>query len=233
MKGNDSLVNTEMDFRCGGGDQISRSISPSISSLKDFEEYLCLSFGLVDLTSSHVACETRQSEQRIYRSGRSIERPNYSQNFQSSTAGPSTPTNTRHRKNMLGEDIAVASSLRGKGRPFFIEAQKGSTHEEAEDDGMEFVFLPDDSPLKGKEKAIRRKREPDLGISYSIPDYITPRDKSMENGGKSSDLLSRTQHRCPPATKVRLHPKQLGVDCTQDIVLVVSRVKRKENDKRK
>jgi hypothetical protein len=29
------------------------------------------------------------------------------------------------------------------------------------------------------------------------------------------------------------HPKQLGVNCTQDIVLVVYRVKRKDTDKRK
>jgi hypothetical protein len=239
MKENDSVVNMEMDCRCGGHDHMPRSKSPSISSLKDFEEHLCLAFGLANLGKSPavpeslraLASETNQSQQRIHPTFMSIESSKYPQN---SFAGPSISTNTkRQRKNMLGEDIPVASSVRGKGKPSFIEAKNGLTQEETEDDGMEFVFLPDDSPLKGKGKAIWRKREPDLVTSYSVPDHITTRDKCMEHGGKTLDLLSRTQRRCSPATKLRLHPKQRGNDCTKDIVLVVSRAKRNENDRRK
>jgi hypothetical protein len=143
-------------------------------------------------------------------------------------AGPSS-SSPKAYKNMLGEDVSVSPPGSGYPMPSLVQVEKFVTGE-VEDDSMEPVFLPVDSPLKGKENAVWRKRQSHRSQFFLAPDERDrPRDTVLENGAGIEPIVSpRMPAKSYSATTLRFHPKKSGVDCSRDVIFRIPRVQSKE-----
>lgn len=144
-------------------------------------------------------------------------------------AGPSFSSLEAY-KNTLGKDVCVSPP--GSGLPILslVRVDNFLTGEGIEDDGMEPVFLPVDSPLKGKKNAVWRKRQSNRSECSLAPDERDrPLDIALENGAGIEPLISpRIPTKSYSATTLRFHPKKSGSDCSSDVIFKIPRVQLKE-----
>lgn len=203
------------------------SRSSSFASLKAFKELICHAIKVGESKAERCISEMVDDGGNVKLrlcDGRTTGFNDYDTPF--CIPGPSSASKQRQYEKSTNNSGRTDAYQRRRRTPSVTTV----CSEAKEDDEMEPVFLPDNSPLKGKEKAFwrRKKLNPVQMPAESL--FSTVPAKMLERFHRKEQVpLPRRPPHCNVATEFRLHAKGKGDDHTQDIILRIPNVQLKEH----
>jgi hypothetical protein len=209
-------------------DQYALHLSPF--SMKGFKNHLSKAFGLGYISEESVLLPAQEDESSTTPCERVSPEPIVQSCREQNFENNDTPS-------QLKPDCSNASYIQEtnsgtlKRLPSFIEIKSWSKEEvicQYYEEDVEFNYLDEDSPLKGKGKATWRKPEPALNLWKarseipSIPSQISPLKRSkiqQEPGSERMNYQKRKSEAIGGDFEVRFHRKRDEGDNRQDLIL--------------
>jgi hypothetical protein len=212
----------------GTRDKETVSRSSSSSSLKAFKDLICHTFKLGESKAeqciSEVVDDGGNFKSRLC-DGSTTGLNDYDTPF--CIPGPSSASKQRQYEKSTNINSGRTDAYQRHKRTPSVTTV---CSEAKEDDEMEPVFLPENSPLKGKEKVFWRSKKLDP-VQMPAESLVSPVPAKMLEifHRKEQVPLPRKHPQCYVATEFRIHAKGNGDDHTQDIVFRVPKLQLKEN----
>jgi hypothetical protein len=198
-------------------------------SVKSFKNHLSKAFGLGRISEESAILPIEEDESPTAPGERlsldSVIQSCGEQSFQNiiiSSHANLEPSNTSYKH----EHTSTLRRL-----PSFIEIKcwwKEKLIRQCNEEEGDFNYLDEDSPLKGKEKAIWRKREPEIelwkarSVFPSVPTQIGPLKASKVQSAPSAEKRSHQKRKSEAKGgnfELRFHRKQDEGDNRQDVIL--------------